>query len=110
MDYEKLIVRAKCPKIQNCPLDNFPTCKECQRNIDKELIDAIVALLAEVKKIKRERDAAISDIEALMWYSGDGCDICTHAVEVHKETYVRLNCALGKGCDCNPKWRGPKED
>ena len=65
------------------------------------------------EKAERERDAAISDMEALIWHSGDGCQICAHAREVHKEPYVRLECDLrekGKPLDCEPKWRGIKEE
>lgn len=66
---------------------------------------------ARAEKAERERDAAISDMEALMWHSGDGCNICAHSVEVHKTPYVRLTCDLkGKSVDCTPKWRGQKEE
>lgn len=67
-------------------------------------------LQAELEKAKAERDAAVSDMEALMWFSGEGCRICAHAIEVHKEPYVRLDCNREKGTDCCPKWRGKKED
>lgn len=67
-------------------------------------------LRAELEQVKRERDAAVADMEALMWFSGEGCRICAHAVEVHKEPYVRLDCDREKGTDCSPKWRGIKED
>jgi hypothetical protein len=66
-------------------------------------------LRAELEQVKRERDAAVGDMEALMWYSGEGCQICANAVEVHKRPYVRLDCKLGSGIDCKPKWRGQKE-
>lgn len=67
-------------------------------------------LRAELEQVKQERDAAVGDMEALMWYSGEGCQICANAVEVHKRPYVRLDCKLGSGIDCKPKWRGKKED
>ena len=67
------------------------------------------AVLAELEQVKQERDAAVGDMEALMWYSGEGCQICANAVEVHKRPYVRLDCKLGSGIDCKPKWRGQKE-
>lgn len=66
-------------------------------------------LRAELEQVKAERDAAVADMEALMWFSGEGCRICAHAVEVHKEPYVRLDCDREKGTDCSPKWRGIKE-
>ena len=62
--------------------------------------------IARAEKSERERDAAICDMEALMWYSGEGCNICANSVEVHREPYIRLECKLGKNCDCAPKWRG----
>ena len=68
------------------------------------------AVLAELEQVKQERDAAVGDMEALMWYSGEGCQICANAVKVHKRPYVRLDCKLGSGIDCKPKWRGKKED
>ena len=64
----------------------------------------------KLEQVKQERDAAVGDMEALMWYSGEGCQICANAVEVHKRPYVRLDCKLGSGIDCKPKWRGKKED
>lgn len=67
-------------------------------------------LRAELEQVRQERDAAVGDMEALMWYSGEGCQICANAVEVHKRPYVRLDCKLGAGIDCKPKWRGKKED
>lgn len=67
-------------------------------------------LRAELEKVKAERDAAVSDMEALMWFSGEGCRICAHAIEVHKEPYVRLDCNREKGTDCCPKWRGPQKE
>ena len=69
----------------------------------------ITAVYEELEQVKQERDAAVGDMEALMWYSGEGCQICANAVEVHKRPYVRLDCKLGSGIDCKPKWRGQKE-
>ena len=63
--------------------------------------------MAELEQVKAERDAAIRDVEALMWYSGDGCRICTHGVEVYREPYVRLKCNIEK---CQPKWHGHKKE
>lgn len=71
---------------------------------------AYINVQAELEQVRQERDAAVGDMEALMWYSGEGCQICANAVEVHKRPYVRLDCKLGSGIDCKPKWRGKKED
>ena len=59
----------------------------------------ITAVYEELEQVKQERDAAVGDMEALMWYSGEGCQICANAVEVHKRPYVRLDCKLGSGID-----------
>ena len=67
-------------------------------------------LRAELEQVKAERGAAVADMEALMWFSGEGCRICAHAVEVHKEPYVRLDCDREKGTDCSPKWRGVQNE
>ena len=42
----------------------------------------ITAVYEELEQVKQERDAAVGDMEALMWYSGEGCQICANAVEV----------------------------
>lgn len=111
MDIEKLDINAVCFGI----LCNFtPVCGEERAKEAVELVRTLQAenekLRAEQKRVKRERDAAVGDMEALMWHSGEGCQICANAVEVHKRPYVRLDCKLGSGIDCKPKWRGQKED
>lgn len=68
------------------------------------------SLRADLARVAAEKDAAIKDMEALMWFSGEGCRICAYAVEVHKEPYVRLDCDREKGTDCSPKWRGIKKE
>lgn len=68
-------------------------------------------LRTELEQVKAERDAAVKDMEALMWFSGEGCHICAHEIIIHKEPYVRSECALGNCAACCPTWRGPhKED
>lgn len=66
--------------------------------------------LAQLAKARVQLKSAVTDMEALMWHSGDGCNICRHCVEVHREPYVRLDCGLGSGCECKPEWRGPDGD
>ena len=87
-----------------------------------DAMDAITDLFARAEAAEKERDwlkmcfdlaqrkekEAVSDMGSLMWHSGDGCNICANAIEVHREPYVRLDCAL-KSQECNPKWRGQKE-
>lgn len=62
--------------------------------------------LVQLAKARVQLKSAVTDMEALMWHSGDGCNICKHCVEVHRNPYVRLDCDLGSGCDCKPEWRG----
>lgn len=111
MGYEKLIDLLRNNNIEN-------NCHDCA--LGYYAFEAATALStlqaeneklrAELEQVKQERDAAVGDMEALMWYSGEGCQICANAVEVHKRPYVRLDCKLGSGIDCKPKWRGKKED
>lgn len=72
----------------------------------QELSDAIKRL----KKAERERDAAVSDMVALMWHSGDGCEICKHKVVEQRHPYTKLGCDLGNGCNCEPEWQGMQEE
>ena len=74
-----------------------------------ELKQKLAAAEERAEKAEAERDAAVSDMEALMWHSGDGCNVCANAIVVNREPYVRLDCSL-KGQECNPKWRGAKEE
>ena len=99
MDYDKLI-----EQLRECGTYGFKQ-EEC-----REAALAIEALLVDLARVTAERDAAVADMEALMWFSGEGCRICAHAVEVHKEPYVRLDCDREKGEDCSPKWRGIKKE
>ncbi len=136
MDIEKLIERLKhdyhgYSTVENNPEETFHDMVECltalstlqaeNEKLRAELDDlriqwdmyggdvGITAVYEELEQVKQERDAAVGDMEALMWYSGEGCQICANAVEVHKRPYVRLDCKLGSGIDCKPKWRGQKE-
>ena len=49
-----------------------------------------------------------TDLEALMWHSGDGCEICAHKVVEQRTPYRSLGCALGGVADCRPLWYGVK--
>lgn len=60
-------------------------------------------LRAELEQVKRERDAAVSDLEEIMFKGGhniDTCHFCTNS-----QCYGR-----GGTQTCNPKWRGQKEE
>lgn len=77
--------------------------------IDPETLPIVRELREQLARVTAERDAAITDMEALMWFSGEGCRICSHCIEVHKTPYVRLDCNLRPKKDCTPEWRGIQE-
>lgn len=78
--------------------------------IDPETLPIVQELKEQLAKVTAERDAAIFDMEALMWHSGDGCKICKHCVKIHKTPYVKLSCKLGGSYECMPKWKGMEEN
>ena len=123
MDYDKLIEdmreiagknsislykRGRCADAATA-IETLVSDLRCLQTERDTLLAANQHLLADREQLTAERDAAVADMEALMWFSGEGCRICAHAVEVHKEPYVRLECDREKGTDCSPKWRGIKE-
>lgn len=73
-------------------------------------LQVVKRLREKLAKVTAEKNAAINDMEALMWYGGDGCNICQHCVEVHRKPYVRLACELGNRSHCDPKWLGLREE
>lgn len=54
----------------------------------------------ELERVTAERDAAVSDLENIMAYNSDTCQLCKN-----KQCYVR-----GGTKPCLPKWRGPDGD
>lgn len=104
MDYDKLIERL------NTKMQSYASYTDSEfAHVMEDAITAIETLRADLARMTEERVAAVADMEALMWFSGEGCRICAHAIEVHREPYVRLDCDREKGTDCSPKWRGVKE-
>lgn len=60
-------------------------------------------LRAELERVKAEKDAAIEDLEEIMFKGGhniDTCHFCTNG-----QCYGRGGTQV-----CEPKWRGQKED
>ncbi len=88
--------REKCDK-DKCPLWAAPA-------IDPETLPIVQQLRAELARVTEEREAAVTDMQALMWHSGDGCEICEHKIVEQRHPYTKLGCKLGGGC--NPKWCG----
>lgn len=78
-----------------------------QTIIDPETLPIVQQLRAELARVTAERDAAVADMQALMWYSGDGCEICEHKIVEQRHPYTRLGCKLNG--ECNPKWCGVED-
>lgn len=87
-----------------------PYSRDIHPVICDEAIVAIAKLLERAENAEKERDAAICDMEALMWHSGDGCEICEYKIVEQRHPYTKLGCRLGSGCECNPKWCGPDKE
>lgn len=58
------------------------------------------------KLLNGEIGDLLSDLHALMWHSGDGCEICAHKIVDERKPYRCLKCDLGNGADCEPLWQG----
>ncbi len=76
---------------------------ECAPNPDCLGDDEWRAIKAELGRVKRERDAAVSDLETVMAYGDGNLDTCTFCK--NGQCYERGGTKL-----CNPGWRGQKED
>ena len=63
-------------------------------------------LRAELEQVKRERDAAVADLEHLMLVvnAGECCMMCKHDHE-----HLTGPCA-GQSTRCEPEWRGPQKE
>ena len=104
MDIEKLDINAVCFGI----LCNFtPVCGEERAKEAVEIVRKLQAenekLRAELEQVKREKDAAASDLESVMAYRGDNLDTCQFCKS--GQCYVR-----GGTKQCLPQWRGQKEE
>lgn len=66
----------------------------------QEAIEIIVTLGTENARLRQERDAAVRDLETIMFVGGQNTDTCNYC-----KTHT---CYDRNGCKpCNPKWRGP---
>lgn len=71
-----------------------------QPTIDPETLPIVQQLRKELAKVTAERDAAVSDLEDIMAYNSDTCQLCEN-----NRCYVR-----GGTKPCFPKWRGPQKE
>ena len=91
MDYDKLI-------------DNLRVaCAGNQYNIMGVAALAIETLRADLARVTAERDAAIEDLEEIMFKGGHNIDTCHFCA--NGQCYGRGGTQV-----CNPLWRGIKED
>ena len=68
--------------------------------IDPEALPIVRQLREELEQTTAERDAAVSDLENIMAYNSDTCQLCKN-----NRCYVR-----GGTKPCFPKWRGPQKE
>lgn len=67
---------------------------------DEMIADAARKASDELEQVKREKDAAVSDIETALAYGMKDCELCKNS-----QCYVR-----GGTKPCLPKWRGIQKD
>ena len=109
MDIEKLIEQLK----KSADFEDYPVVASFAAIIEKKYLrDAATALStlqaeneklrAELEQVKREKDAAVSDLEYVISLGGNmnTCQLCGNA-QCHKRGGVK---------SCLPKWRGIQKD
>ena len=70
MDYKKLAIRLKCPKVRECPIEGeIPSCQKCQYRISEKAALAITDLLARA-------EAAEAQLEAVRRILSDPLIVC----------------------------------
>lgn len=52
MDYQKLILRIKCPEIRECPFQEPMSCAQCRDTVGEDSIFAIKELLSRVEELE----------------------------------------------------------
>ena len=52
MDYQKLILRIKCPEIRECPFREPMSCTKCRNAVGEDSVFAIKELLSEVEELE----------------------------------------------------------
>lgn len=102
MEIEKLIEQLQ----KSADFEDYPVVASFAAIIEKkylrEAATALEQLQAENDRLKRERDAAVGDLETIMAYAGnlDTCQFCKNV-----KCYKR-----GGTHPCLPKWRGPQKE
>lgn len=85
--------------VRMLPAESAP---EKMRNL--EAADLIESLAAELERVKRERGAAVKDVEELCKNPHSACHYCNS----HSEKYVSNDCMDCVNA-CNWQWRGVRE-
>ena len=104
MDIEKLIERLRTESLykDKATIEIMDLCMDAATALST-LQAENEKLRAELEQVKRERDAAASDLESVMAYRGDNLDTCQFCK--NGQCYVR-----GGTKQCLPQWRGQKEE
>ena len=97
MDYDKLIERLRTDSLyaNKASLEIMDLCMDAAT--------AIETLRADLARVTAERDAAVEDLEEIMFKGGhniDTCHFCTNG-----QCYGR-----GGTQGCEPKWRGTQKE
>ena len=101
MDIDKLIERLWNYSVYNNALSNLRTIRDAATALST-LQTENEKLRDELEQVKREKDAAASDLESVMAYRGDNLDTCQFCK--NGQCHVR-----GGTKQCLPQWRGQKE-
>ena len=101
MDIDKLIERLWNYSVYNNALSNLRTIRDAATALST-LQAENEKLRDELEQVKREKDAAASDLESVMAYRGDNLDTCQFCK--NGQCHVR-----GGTKQCLPQWRGQKE-
>ena len=98
-DVKKLIYKLKT---EGALTDNI-TIEISDLELLDDAADALEQLQAELERVTAERDAAVEDLEEIMFKGGhniDTCHFCTNG-----QCYGRGGTQV-----CEPKWRGIKKE
>ena len=99
MEIEKLIEQLQ----KSADFEDYPVVASFAAIIEKkylrEAATALEQLQAENDRLKRERDAAVGDLETIMAYGGGNLDTCQFCK--NSQCYARGGTKL-----CLPEWRG----
>lgn len=73
-------------------------------------LDEIIKIHSEKEAaLEKELEAAKKDIAEILFKSGE-CQYCAHSKEKKLEAITLWMCALDKEQECNPVWRGIKNE